>query len=95
MWNIKIHIKTKIPYQHPKTKIVNSKYKKQNWIFKIQKPEFKIELVIPHSKLKIQNLRLKLQNLHTLTWVQRFVISDVFPQLCLLSTYARDEKVQC
>ena len=36
-----------------------------------------------------------MQDLHALVLTPGFVISDVFSQLFLHSTYAHDEKVQC
>ena len=46
------------------------------------------------SKFKIQNAKFAQTQART-NFEFWFVISDVFPQLFLLSTYARDKEVQC
>ena len=86
MWNSKFKIK-----------IWNSKSKfemqNQNLKFNIQNSKFEICTHAQISKLKIRNS--KFARTHSTNFEFRFVISDVLLQVSLLSTYARDEKVQC
>ena len=58
-------------------------------------PKFKIEFKIRDQNEKFKKKKFKICTHELTNFEFKFVISDILPHFCLLSTYAHNEKVQC